>query len=416
MDVISWVFVFSNLLFLFITLVFLISFLENRGKLTANPPVPKKLPFISVVIPAFNESDSIEKCLRGVAALDYPHEKLEVIVVDDGSTDDTLAKTKAIAKKLRSVQIKVVSQKNKGKAGALNKGISLAKGELVATIDADSYPDKNALKKMVGYFQDPSIGSVTASVKTTNPKSFLQGLQYVEYLSMNYTRKTAAFLNGIHCTPGPLSVFSRKALKKVGGFDEGNLTEDTEMALHLQKEGFRIENAFDAVVYSEAPYSLSGLFKQRTRWYQGAIYNAKNYSFMFFNGKFGNLGWFTLPANFIAVFFAIFVLFRIVADGAGKLALIAWGFANSILFGYAVPSVPFDLNPIYWLNLEIIFVFFYLIVVLAALRYTFKAAGEDFKLHMVPVYLAFLFLYSFLITISWAIGIFNNLTGRNTKW
>lgn len=419
MDLSGWIFVFANLLFLFISLVFLISFLENRDKLKTKKAMPKKLPFVSIVIPAFNEGDVIEKCLEDVSSIDYPVEKMEVIIVNDGSGDDTLEKAEKKArelKKRKGIVFKIVSQKNKGKAAALNKGISLAKGDYVATIDADSFPGKNAFKKMIPYFAEENVGSVTASVKVSSPKTFLQFLQYVEFLSMNYTRKTAALLDGIHCTPGPLSMFSKKALEKTGGFDNGNITEDTEMALHLQKEGFRIENAFDATVWSEAPYSIQGLLKQRVRWYHGAVYNARKYSFMFFNKKFGNLGWFTLPANFIAVVFAIFVLLRIFIDIGGKVLAIAWGITNSLAFGYAFPSVSIDLNPIYWLNVEIILVAFYVIVVMLGLRYSFKAAGEEFKLSHAPVYLGFLLLYSFVITISWGAGIVKWAFKRKPTW
>ena len=419
MDLSGWIFVFSNVLFLFISLVFLISFLENRDKIKTRKAMPKTLPFVSIVIPAFDESDTIEGCLEKVARLNYPSGKMEVIVVNDGSNDDTLEKAGAKAKELEKrtgIKIKIVSQENRGKASALNRGISLAEGKLVATIDADSHPDENALRKMIPFFADEKVGAVTASVKVGAPKSFLQFLQYVEYLSMNYTRKTAAFLNGIHCTPGPLSIFSRKALKKTGGFDEGNAAEDTEMALHLQEEGFRIENAFDALVWSESPYSIRGLLRQRIRWYYGAVYNARKYSHMFFNRKFGNLGWFTLPANFTAVLFAIFVLARIFMDIGGKIAAIAWGFANSFFFGYAVPSVSFDLNPLYWLNVEIILVAFYIIVVMLGLRYSFKAAGEEFKITHTPVYFGFLLLYSFIITISWGAGIAKWALNKKPAW
>lgn len=419
MALIVWMFILANVFSLFVALVFLISFLENQDKLKSAKSPPKTLPGISMVIPAYNESTMIEECLQRVAELDYPHAKLEVIVVDDGSKDDTLGKARRKAKQLEGktgIKFKVITQENKGKAAALNTGIKLAKYDYIATVDSDSFVEKQALQKMTGYFSDKEVGSVTASVKIESPHSTLQWLQYIEYLSMNYTRKVAAFLNGVHCTPGPLSIFTRKAIEKTGGFDEGNLAEDTEMALHLHKEGFRIENAFDAVVTSEAPYSFKGLLRQRVRWYQGVVDNAKKYSFIFFNKKFGNLGVFILPANFIAVLLAMFIFFKVIYEVGLKIAFLAWGSFNSVFFGYTMPAVPFELNPFYWLNVETVFVFFYALIVLIALYYTFKTSDERFSFARIPLYAAFLFLYSFIVTIFWITGLMKSLTGSKTRW
>jgi len=418
---ITWidvVFYAANVFFLFVTLVFLLTFLENRGKALKNPK-PKRFPTLSVIIPARNESANIKKTIESVLALEYP-KPFEVIVVNHSSTDDTLAKARSALRGRKNARV-ITAPPGGGKAAALNAGLRIAKGELVATVDADSFPEPNALLKMIGYFNDPKVAAVTASVKVNEPRSFLQFLQFVEYVSMNYLRKTASFLQGISCTPGPLSVFRASVLREAGGFEYGNVTEDTEIALRLQSRGYKIENAFNAVAHSVAPYSLRGLVKQRVRWYHGALINAKKYSFVFFNTRYGSLGWFILPTNFIAVVLAIFVLFR--------LALLTWQklvFVTAALLsthgGTSETSVNVEMlaklffNPNQLLTVDVIFVFFYLVLVVFGLWLSFRAAGEKFKIKMLPTYIIYLFLYSFLVTGTWVISILHALTRKKPVW
>ncbi len=415
---ITWIdvaFYAANIFFLFVTLVFLLTFLENRGKALENPK-PKRFPTLSVIIPARNEGANIRKTIESVLALGYP-KPFEIIVVNHSSTDDTLAKARAALRGRKNASV-ITAPPGGGKAAAMNAGLRIAKGELIATVDADSYPEKDALLKMVGYFNDSKVAVVTASVKVGEPKSFLQFVQFVEYVSMNYLRKTASFLQGINCAPGPLSIFRANVLREVGGFEYGNITEDTEIALRLQSKGYKIENAFDAVARSVAPYSLRGLVKQRVRWYHGALVNAKKYSFVFFNSRYGSLGWFILPTNFIAVILAIFVLLRLALLTWQKLVFITAALlsapAGSGLDAGALVKLFFD--PSLLLTVDVVFVFSYLALVIFGLWLSFRAAGERFRIRMIPVYVIYLFLYSFLVTGTWVIGIFRALTRKKPVW
>ncbi len=419
---ITWidvVFYAANIFFLYVTIVFLLTFLENRGKTLENPK-PKRFPTLSVIIPARNEGANIKKTIESVLALEYP-KPFEIIVVNHSSTDDTLFKAREALRGHKKARV-ITAPPGGGKAAALNAGLRVAKGELVATVDADSFPEPDALLKMVGYFNDEKVAAVTASVKVSEPKSFLQFIQFVEYVSMNYLRKTASFLQGISCTPGPLSAFRASVLRKVGGFEYGNITEDTEIALRLQSKGYKIENAFNAIARSVAPYSLRGLVRQRVRWYHGALVNAKKYFFVFFNARYGSLGWFILPTNFIAVVLAIFVLFRLALLAWQKLVFVTAALlaapSNSAGSASALPKVFFEeffnLNQL--LTIDVVFVLSYLALVIFALWLSFRAAGERFKIKMIPVYVIYLFLYSFLVTGTWIIGIFRALTRRKPVW
>jgi cellulose synthase/poly-beta-1,6-N-acetylglucosamine synthase-like glycosyltransferase len=395
----------ANFFFLFVSFTFLISFLENHERAHKNPKA-RKYEDVTIIIPAFNEEKTIARSVRSALALDYP-EKVRVIVVDDGSEDAT-------AKKAREAGAKVVKQENAGKAAALNTGIKAAKTPWIACVDADSYVQKDALKKMAGYFNDSEVGAVTGSVKVAEPRNLVQWLQFVEYVGMNYLRKSAAFLNGVSCTPGPLSIYRREALKQVKGFDEGNITEDTEIALNLQRHGWKIENAFNAVAYSHAPYSLRHLLHQRVRWYHGAIINNKKYSYMFFDKKFGNLGWFILPTNIISVLLAFFV--------TAKMLFLTMGAVTGLAYLFFDPGSPGAgvllgrLNPLYFFTAEVIIALLYLSVITVVFYLGFKAGDESFKFRHLPVYMLYLFAYSFVVTGAWLVSVSRELRGRKTGW
>jgi cellulose synthase/poly-beta-1,6-N-acetylglucosamine synthase-like glycosyltransferase len=264
-------------------------------------PAPKKFPAVSVVIPAYNEEKTIGKTIESVLALDYPKNKLEVIVVDDGSKDRT-------AEIVKLYKIKLISKKNTGKANSLNVAIRQAKGELVATMDADSHVGPNALKCMVGYFEDPDVAAVTSAIKVWEPKTMVQKLQKGDYLVNAFFKKLQSFVDGISVTAGPFSVYRKPILEKLGGFAEDTLTEDLEIALRIQSANLRIENSLNAEVFTEVPRRLRDLLKQRRRWYLGYIENIWKYRLLF-SPKYGDFGLFVLPAAvaILAVSLALFL-------------------------------------------------------------------------------------------------------------
>lgn len=287
---------------IFTTIFFLLTLWEHETK---NPKATKQ-PFVSVVIPAYNEQENIDKTINSVLALDWPKEKLEIIVVDDGSIDMTFEIAKKIASKQK--QVRVFRKRNEGKASALNYGIAKAKGSIIASLDGDSFVSKNALKKMIGYFSDNRVMAVTPSLKIFQPSGILQRIQHVEYLLSIFLRKTFSFLNAVHVVPGPFSLYRKNFFEKYGMFDKKNITEDTEMALRIQSHGYKIENSIDAVVNTVSPKTFRGLLKQRMRWYYGFTKNAMHYHELF-APAFGDLGSFILPCAFMSVILVFASLF-----------------------------------------------------------------------------------------------------------
>lgn len=300
------------------TAVFYMLLYISEGGRMGKDPVPKSFPPITVIIPAYNEEESIGKTIESVLALDYPKGKLDVIVVNDGSKDNT-------AKIAKKYPAKLIDKKNSGKANSLNVAIKEAKGELVAVMDADSYVSKSALLRMVGYFEEQDVAAVTAAMKVWKPKSFVGRLQRGEYLLNAFQKKLQSFVDGISVTPGPFSIYRKSVLRELGGFDEDTLTEDQELALRIQASNYRIENSINAEVFTGVPEKLSGLLKQRRRWYLGYLQNIWKHKSLF-SPKYGDFGLFVLPTAF-----ALLVL---------SVASVVWAYAPRSLDLYFRPELP----------------------------------------------------------------------------
>ena len=277
---------------LFTSIFFLVTLIENKRSL-GNPKPPKKLPFVTIMVPACNEENTVGKTVESLLGLDYPKKKLQIIVIDDGSVDNTYK----IAKKYVKQGVLVLKKKNGGKGTALNLGIKHAKGTFVGCLDADSIVESDALKKMIGYFTNKRIMAVTPSLKCTKPKTIWQRIQVIEFLLGVYLRKVFGFLGSIHVTPGPFTIFRKKFFDKYGGYDETTVTEDIEISLRIQSLNYEIENAVNANVYAIAKPTFLTLFSQRVRWYRGFLDNVQKYKHLI-SRKYGDLGIFILPSAF----------------------------------------------------------------------------------------------------------------------
>lgn len=381
-------------------------FFKNRKKMFSNPK-PKRLPSITFLVPAYNEEKNIGKCLQSILNLDYPKNKLKVIVIDDGSTDNT----PRIVKKFKKV--KLIRQKNSGKAAALNNGLKYVKTELVACMDADSYPEKNYLLEMIGYLEKKNVAAVTPAMKVLNTQTIIQKIQWVEYLWQIFLRKIFNFFDCQYVIPGPGSVYKTFVLKKVGGFEVGNIAEDTEIAFRIIDKGYRIENSINAYVYTEAPSNFKGLYKQRIRWYRGYIQNVVKYSKMVFNPKYGNLGFFLLPMNFVWMFILSFLFFS-------QIFTLLWNFAQyfiswyHIKFAVILPEMRVD---IFLIDFYTYFFFLFLLLTLFTLWLSIVFSGEKVDLKKkLSFYLSYILIYPFLISIFWILSIIYELAGVKKKW
>jgi len=228
------------------------------------------LPSVSVVAPAFNEERMIDRVLASLVALDYP--RYEIVVVDDGSTDATHARASAWARRAGAVPIRVLSQRNAGKASALNLGIRAAAGELVLCIDTDSALEPSALRAAVRHFADPAVGAVAGNVKVVNRRNLVTWLQALEYVEgLNILRRAQAFFRLVNVVPGPLGLFRRDAVLAAGGYPTDTYAEDCDLTLLLLARGWKVHYEPKAVVWTEAPERIGALLKQRYRWTRGML-------------------------------------------------------------------------------------------------------------------------------------------------
>jgi cellulose synthase/poly-beta-1,6-N-acetylglucosamine synthase-like glycosyltransferase/peptidoglycan/xylan/chitin deacetylase (PgdA/CDA1 family) len=224
-----------------------------------NPPA-------SIIVPAYNESAGIEAAVRSFAASDHP--EFEVIVVDDGSDDAT----GDIVAGLGLPAVELLREPNRGKAAALNAGIARARYEIVVAVDADTVFEPSTLSRLLRPFAEESVGAVAGNAKVANRKGLLGRWQHIEYvMGFNLDRRLYDVLNCMPTVPGAIGAFRRSALAEAGGFSSDTLAEDTDLTIALGRAGWKAVYAEDARGYTEAPATLSGLWRQRYRWSFGTM-------------------------------------------------------------------------------------------------------------------------------------------------
>src|SRR3989338_10125375 len=295
---------------IFLLLLFMVLHYRHRLFLY-HSPVPTRYPLISILVPAYNEEESIENTINALLRLTYPKNKKQIIIINDGSTD----KTKEIAQRLaaRHSEILFLNKKNSGKANSLNHGLKFVRGELLAVVDADSYPQSDALSKMVGYFDDSNVSAVTSRVLVKNKDTLLGKFQVLDYSIIAWTRKLLDFVDSVYVTNGPLSVYRTDVVRKVGGFDPKNLTEDIELTWNILSRGYKTRMAYDAIVYTLVPETFKIWVKQRIRWNLGGIQTVYKYRKSMFEQRAHLFGYFVIPyvsASFILALIGFSLLCR----------------------------------------------------------------------------------------------------------
>lgn len=281
----------------------------------------ERYPFVSILVPAYNEEKTIEKTLQSIVQLDYPKGQLEVFVINDGSTD----RTEEVISKFISEQpmplvphasppsqsssmFKLLSHPNRGKAASLNRALKLCRGEFFACLDADSFVHPLTLRKMVKMYlqeKDPQIAIIAPAMKVAEPKTILQKIQWLEYLVMVLFCRVSSALHSLYVAPGPFSLYRTEIIRNLGGFDEKNITEDQEIAYRVQLKQYKIKQCFDGLVYTTAPAKLKPFYRQRRRWYLGSILCLHQYREMIANKKYGDFGLMQMLKNTLGYFLAV---------------------------------------------------------------------------------------------------------------
>jgi len=280
---------------------------------------------VSVIVPAYNEKAGIEAAVRSLSGGDHPD--IEVVVVDDGSTDGTAA----LVERLALPNVRVVRVPNGGKANALNTGVALAKHDLIVTVDGDTIFEPDSIRMLVQPFANPAVGAVAGNVKIGNRRSLVALWQHIEYvIGFNLDRRLYEVLNCMPTVPGAIGAFRRRALREVGGFSDETLAEDTDVTIALCRAGWRVVYEERARAWTEAPSTLEQLYRQRYRWSYGTMQamwkHRRSLTDSGDSGRFGRRG---LP--FLALFGVALPLLAPVVDIMLVYGLVFWELEETLI-------------------------------------------------------------------------------------
>ncbi|KOU70976.1 bi-functional transferase/deacetylase [Streptomyces sp. MMG1533] len=287
------------------------------------PPVTEP---VSVLVPAYNEAKCIESTVRSLMASDHP---IEIIVVDDGSSDGTAR----IVENLNLPGVRVVRQLNAGKPAALNRGVANARHDLVVMMDGDTVFEPTTVRELVQPFGDPRVGAVAGNAKVGNKDTLIGAWQHIEYvMGFNLDRRMYDVLQCMPTIPGAVGAFRRTALERVGGMSDDTLAEDTDITMAIHRDGWRVVYAENARAWTEAPESVQQLWSQRYRWSYGTMQAIWKHRRALFDrgpsGRFGRVGLplvslFMVLAPLLAPLIDVFLVYGLVFGPTGK-TILAW--------------------------------------------------------------------------------------------
>ena len=401
---------------IYMLVLFFLKYAEGRKQLA--DPKPKRFPTVSIIVPAWNEEKTLAKTIDSLLEIKYPKGKLEIIVVNDGSTDKTLEVARNYEYKYKRVI--VLTKENGGKGSAMNLGIETATRELIASMDADSFATPDSLKRMIAYFEDPVVAAVSPMMKVYKPKTRIQKLQRVEYMMMISMRKVLSFFDGVPVTPGPLSIYRASVFKELGGFEEDNITEDQEMALRIQKAHYRLKCAVTSVVYTSAPPGFRTLLQQRVRWNRGWLYNVlfrkENKYINLMKPKYGDFG-----VLFALSFIGIFLSLTVITYGFSE---IIWNWINHPPIYYLLGLIDSDIThsnfALFYMFIKPLHLFLVLLLLFTTIWMFFVVKTISKESDILKYYLGYVSIYLPMMSFFWIITILYEIKdlifGRKYKW
>ena len=260
LSALTWAFFFSILYF---EVLLLIGFFD-RMRRGPEPEDSKGLanhPKVEIIVPCFNEQNTVAGTIKSLLALEYPTKKLRIHVVNDGSTDGT---KNSLQEFKNHPQVTISHKENGGKHTALNLAIQTSNADIIGCLDADSFVDTKALLESLKVFEATKAMAVTPAIKIEAPDSFFRHMQKAEYEVGLLFRRVFADANAQFITPGPFSLYKKEVFETIGEFRSAHNTEDLEMGLRMQEAGYLVENAPRSVVYTRAPRTLKPPSKCRT--------------------------------------------------------------------------------------------------------------------------------------------------------
>lgn len=417
LNILLWISYFISLYFsVFWFLVFLDDKLDRRRETKSRL---KRFPIVSVIVPAYNEEDSIQGTLRSLINLDYPTDKLQLIVVNDGSKDTTEEVVQAFIKNHASYDIILINQENQGKGAALNTGLKHTKGEFFACLDADSFVQKETLKRMLRFYEEQGDDLVIATpiMKVKSPQTIIQRLQRIEYIIIMFVARLMSHIDCLFVAPGPFSLYRTQVIKGLGGFDTQNITEDQEIAYRVQSKHMKIRQCPGAYVETIAPHNSSSFYRQRNRWFRGGLMNVLKYKRLFWNTRYGDFGFVQMPVNlvlfflaFVTLFFFSYYLFWPIIKGLSDLSLVGFDIWTYIINF----SLYFN-----WLHMDIekLFVIFSMFLIsICMFIIAHKYSNEKVSRHGIVYLLPYFLVYYLALSLIAVIILVEMAVGKKEKW
>ena len=303
--------IFYGLIFfaLYVQVFFFITFLEHRKKIVVRKGKTEleSYPSVTIIVSCWNEEKTIYRTIRSLLDIDYPKDKFDIFLIDDGSTDNTWNLIKRFEK---YPNVSVFRKENGGKHTAINFGLQHVKSKFVACLDADSFVHPQALSRMMQCFVDnkDTMAVIPATI-IHEPKNFTQKIQKMEYFGSIFIKKMLGLVNGIPVTPGTLPIYKREVFDRIGGFRKAHNTEHGEIALRMHQHNMKIEYCHDAYVYTVPPDTFYKLYKQRLRWSYGFIKNIIDYRHILFRPRFGAVSLLSLPSGIVSILSVVFLFF-----------------------------------------------------------------------------------------------------------
>jgi cellulose synthase/poly-beta-1,6-N-acetylglucosamine synthase-like glycosyltransferase/peptidoglycan/xylan/chitin deacetylase (PgdA/CDA1 family)/spore germination protein YaaH len=338
----------------------------RRARREAAAP-PAEAMQVSVIVPAFNEEKVIGKTVQRI--LDSDTKGLEVIVVDDGSQDNTYGVLQAAFS--GNARVTLIRVANGGKAAALNVGLARAKGEIIVALDADTQFQRDTVPRLVRWFADPEVGAVAGNAKVGNRINMITRWQALEYIvAQNLERRALAALGTLTVIPGAVGAWRKAVLQTMGGFHSDTLAEDQDLTIGIQVNGYRVLFDSSAVAWTEAPSTFRGLARQRFRWAFGTLQCLWKYRSLTFNPRYGSLGMVALPQVW---------LFQIALTALAPVAdlLLIWQLISQWI-AYSQHGAEFSNADL--ITVGIYYVVFVIVDLLAATFGFLMERGEDWKL------------------------------------
>jgi cellulose synthase/poly-beta-1,6-N-acetylglucosamine synthase-like glycosyltransferase len=299
-------------------------------------PSKNYFPFVSIIVPVFNEARVIRDSIASLLKLNYSN--YEIVIVNDGSTDSTKEVAESLVGyrkgKLSDIKVSLINQPNGGKSRALNTGIKHSKAEIILCMDGDSQLAPESVRLAVRHFEDPGIGAVAGNVKVLNRNKFLTDLQALEYIEgLNMARSAQSYIRLVNIIPGPIGIFRKKAIVESGYYSNDTFAEDADLTLKILANGWKIYYEPASISYTEAPASLQQLLKQRYRWTRGIIQSIRKHKHLMINPSINFGDTFILWTMFYEAL--IWPAMNIAANLFFIIAAVAFGFSYLIFFWWA---------------------------------------------------------------------------------